>query len=459
MKKYDTVIFDLDGTLLNTLEDLTDSVNFALALNGFPVRKMTDVRKFVGNGISRLIELCIPNGLNNPQFDKCLADFRSQYSKNMQNKTGAYKGIMELLAKLSKEAYKMAIVSNKFDRAVKELNLVYFGEYIKTAIGESKNVSRKPAPDTVFKALEELESSADKALYIGDSEVDVKTAQNSGITSVGVTWGFRDRDVLKQEGADYIIDKPEELLKILKSLNNAESEQTDKEYKLKLKNETEHFIIYYGETDITCIDKVSKILENNYNRVTANLNQKLQEKLTIEIHFSLKELHIALGFPDAPDWVRGGLGKHGIVIASPLNPPPGSSFDNVLNTAVHEFVHIIINKINESTPRWLNEGIACYEAKDNNEEWIIKTIKNGILQNTLPSFKNLDTGEDFETFFKRDGYQYSYTIAEAIIEEFGYDKLYKLIESPDKFTEVFGLTENQLENKWNEYIKKNYTSL
>lgn len=456
MKKYDTVIFDLDGTLLNTLEDLTDSVNYALALNGFPVRKMTDVRKFVGNGISRLIELCIPNGLNSPQFDKCLSDFRSYYSKNMQNKTGAYKGIMELLEKLSKEDYKMAIVSNKFDKAVKELNLVYFGEYIKTAIGESKNISRKPAPDTVFKALEELGASADKALYVGDSEVDVKTAQNSGITSVGVTWGFRDRDVLKLEGADYIIDKPEELLKIFKSLNNAESEQTDKEYKLKLKYETEHFIICYGETDITCIDKISKVLENNYSRVTANLNQKLQEKLTIEIHSDLKELHIALGFPDAPAWIRGGLGKHGIVIASPLNPPPGSSFDNVLNTAVHEFVHIIINKINDNTPRWLNEGIASYEAKDNNENWIRNTIKKGILENALPTFKDLDTGEDFDTFFKRDGYQFSYTITEAIIKIFGYDKLHKLIESPGKFEEIFDLTEKQLEDKWTEFIKKSY---
>ncbi|MDV3427253.1 MAG: hypothetical protein LIR50_08745 [Bacillota bacterium] len=226
-----------------------------------------------------------------------------------------------------------------------------------------------------------------------------------------------------------------------------------------MKNESDHFIIYYGETDISCIDKVSTVLENNYKRVTNNLNQQLHEKLTIEIYFSLKELHIALGFPDAPDWVRGGLGKHGIAIASPLNPPPGSNFDNVLNTAVHEFVHIVINKINKSTPRWLNEGIASFEAKDNNENWIRKTVKNGISQNTLPSFRDLDTGEDFETFFKRDGYQYSYTITEAIIEEFGYDKLCKLIESPDKYEEIFGLTENQLENKWTEYIKNNYTDL
>jgi phosphoglycolate phosphatase len=161
------------------------------------------------------MELSIPDGVDNPQFEKCLEDFRSHYSKNMQNKTDAYKGIMELLGQLSEKGYKAAVVSNKFDKAVKELNQAYFGEYIKVAIGESKNVSKKPAPDTVFKALQELGSSADKAVYVGDSEVDVKTAENSGIICVGVTWGFRDREVLEQRGADYIIDRPLELLKIV----------------------------------------------------------------------------------------------------------------------------------------------------------------------------------------------------------------------------------------------------
>lgn len=215
MKKYDTVIFDLDGTLLNTLDDLTDSVNYALELNDFPARTIEEVRSFVGNGVARLMELSIPYGLDNPQYDKCLADFRNHYSENMQNKTGTYNGILELLKELSTEDYKLAIVSNKFDSAVKGLNQIYFKEYIKVAIGESKNVSKKPAPDTVLKALEELNSTTDKAVYVGDSEVDVKTAKNSGLICVGVTWGFRDREILEQEGADYIIDRPEELLKIL----------------------------------------------------------------------------------------------------------------------------------------------------------------------------------------------------------------------------------------------------
>jgi len=215
MKKYDTVIFDLDGTLLNTLEDLVDSVNFALTLYGFPCRRMEDIRSFAGNGIARLIELAIPNGRNNPQYEKCLADFRFHYSKNMQNKTTAYDGIMELLWRLAKENFKIAIVSNKFDTAVKELNQIYFKEYIKLAIGETKDVLKKPAPDMLFKAIEQLGSTVHETMYIGDSEVDVKTAKNSGVTSIGVTWGFRNREVLEQEGPDYIIDRPEELLKIV----------------------------------------------------------------------------------------------------------------------------------------------------------------------------------------------------------------------------------------------------
>ena len=136
------------------------------------------------------------------------------------------------------------------------------------------------------------------------------------------------------------------------------------------------------------------------------MKQQLQEKLTIEIHSDLKQLHNALGLSNAGDWIRGGLGKGKIIIASPLNPPPGSGFHNVLNTAVHEFVHIIVNQINDDTPRWLNEGIASYEAKDNDENWIKESVKNGLLSNMIPSFKDLDTGDDFEAFFKCNGYQY-----------------------------------------------------
>jgi hypothetical protein len=229
-----------------------------------------------------------------------------------------------------------------------------------------------------------------------------------------------------------------------------------KYYKLNLSRETQHFIIYYTEVDKTCIDKVSEVLEDNYNRITINLNQQIEERLSIEIHSDLNQLHSALGLINAPNWIRGGIGVGKIVIASPLNPPPRSEFNNVINTAVHEFVHIIVNKINADTPRWLNEGIACYEAKDNNEEWIRETVKDGLVNNILPTLKDLNTGQDFETFYKRDGYQYSYTIVETIIEEFGYDKLYDLIKSPNSFVDIFGKTELQFQNSWIEYIKKNY---
>ncbi|WP_238861641.1 peptidase MA family metallohydrolase [Clostridium sp. YIM B02569] len=230
----------------------------------------------------------------------------------------------------------------------------------------------------------------------------------------------------------------------------------ENDYKLNLRKETQHFIIHYTEFDKRCIDKVSDVLENSYNRITNIFNQQLQEKLIIEIHPDHNQLHIALGFPNAPEWVRGGLGIGKIVIASPLNPPPGSEFHNVLNTAVHEFVHIIVNKINENTPRWLNEGIACYEAKDNNGNWIIKTVKNGLANDIVPTFKDLDTGDDFETFFKYDGYQYSYTIVESIIKLFGYDKLCNLIKEPNSFVDVFGITEDELHTEWIDYIKMNY---
>jgi len=240
-------------------------------------------------------------------------------------------------------------------------------------------------------------------------------------------------------------------------MENIEFKKIYSDYKLNLRKETEHFIIHCSEADNTCIEKVCDVLESSYSRITTIFNQKLEGKLTIEIHSDLKELHIALGFPNAPDWIRGGLGENKIVIASPLNPPPGSKFDNVLNTAVHEFIHIIVNKINKDTPRWLNEGIACYEAKDNDENWIRKTVKNGLVNNMIPTFKDLDTGEDFETFFNRGGYQYSYTIVESIVEDFSYEKLNSLIKSPKNFMNIFGIAEKKLEDNWIKYIIKKYS--
>jgi len=217
MTDITTVVFDLDGTLLDTLGDLADGVNFALTQYGYPARTLEEVRQFVGNGVRNLIELSIPGGIGNPDFEPCLHMFKEHYSKNMQNKTRPYEGVVELLEALRKAGIKTAIVSNKFDKAVKELSKEYFGDHIAVSIGESVRIHKKPAPDCVYEALHELGSPARTAIYVGDSEVDVRTAHNAGLPCVGVTWGFREKEILVAEGAEYIIDHPLELLDILKN--------------------------------------------------------------------------------------------------------------------------------------------------------------------------------------------------------------------------------------------------
>lgn len=209
--KYDTIIFDLDGTLLNTLDDLKDSLNVALAQHGYEPRTLEEVKLFVGNGVRMLVQRSLPIHSTEEEVEQCLASFTSHYKMNMQNKTRPYNGIMELLLDLNKLDYKLAIVSNKYDSAVKRLSKEYFNDLIGVAIGESKNVKRKPAPDSIFAAVEALGSDINKTIFVGDSETDVQTAKNAGIPIIGVTWGFRSRETLRNEGADYLIDTPMEL--------------------------------------------------------------------------------------------------------------------------------------------------------------------------------------------------------------------------------------------------------
>lgn len=213
--KYDTIIFDLDGTLLNTLDDLRDSLNVVLTGHGYPARTLDEVRRFVGNGVRKLIMRALPEGFTEDELNLCENEFRKQYKDNMQNKTMPYDGIIELLAKLKSLNYKLAIVSNKFDAAVKGLSKDYFGDLITVAIGESEGVRRKPAPDSVYKAIEELGSDLSHAIYVGDSETDAETAKNAGIPCIGVTWGFRSREILESCGVEYIVNKPEEILSII----------------------------------------------------------------------------------------------------------------------------------------------------------------------------------------------------------------------------------------------------
>lgn len=212
---YQTVVFDLDGTLLNTLEDLTDSVNYALRESGYPPRSIEEVRAFVGNGVGLLIERSVPAGTKTVDTERCLSVFKEHYAGNMRNKTRPYEGILPLLRTLRDRGLKLAIVSNKFDAAVKELRDDLFADVLPVAIGESATVRRKPAPDTVFQALRELGAEPESAVYVGDSDVDVHTAHNAGLPCVGVTWGFRGREVLQRAGADLIVDTPDELLRAL----------------------------------------------------------------------------------------------------------------------------------------------------------------------------------------------------------------------------------------------------
>ena len=213
--KYNTVIFDLDGTLLNTLDDLRDSLNDILAGKGYAPTSIEDVKRFVGNGVRNLVRLSVPEPCTEDEVTLIMEEFKERYSHNMQNKTRPYNGIMELLLDLSRYNYKIAIVSNKFDSAVKSLSRTYFGNLIPVAIGESSEIKRKPAPDSIFTAIKELGSDITNAVLVGDSETDVQTAKNAGIPCIGVTWGFRSREVLRTAGADYLIDTPRELLTLI----------------------------------------------------------------------------------------------------------------------------------------------------------------------------------------------------------------------------------------------------
>lgn len=212
MKHYKTVIFDLDGTLLNTIEDLTNALNHTLKEFDLPTRSLLEVQSFVGNGLRRLLELAIPNGLENPRFEEVFASFKAYYTSHCKEVTAPYPGIMEVLTELQRKNIPMAIVSNKNDAAVKELAVDFFSGMISVAIGERTGVLKKPAPDTVFTALDELGQTALDAVYVGDSEVDLQTAANSGLDCISVSWGFKGRAFLEKEGASTIIDTPEELL-------------------------------------------------------------------------------------------------------------------------------------------------------------------------------------------------------------------------------------------------------
>lgn len=211
MHKYKTYIFDLDGTLLSTLADLAASTNYALRTHHMPERSLDEVRRFVGNGVKKLMERAIPDGLNNPLFEETFATFRQHYMQHNLDTTQPYPGIMQLLEQLKGEGKNIAVVSNKFYAATRELCRHFFGDLVPVAIGEREDIRKKPAPDTVIEALRELGVDKEGAVYIGDSDVDIMTAKNSGMPCVSVLWGFRDKEFLLEHGATTLILKPEEM--------------------------------------------------------------------------------------------------------------------------------------------------------------------------------------------------------------------------------------------------------
>lgn len=213
--RYKLAVFDMDGTILNTLEDLADSTNYALKANGLPERTIDEVRKFVGNGIRLLIERAVPTDTDKKLTDKVFDTFKEYYKTHCAVKTRPYDGIKDVLLELRKAGCLTAVVSNKADFAVQDLCKDYFDNLFDFAIGEREGIKKKPAPDSVFEVLSKLNVEKDNAVYIGDSDVDFATSVNAGMDVIMVGWGFRDEEFLREKGAKRIIKQPSEILDII----------------------------------------------------------------------------------------------------------------------------------------------------------------------------------------------------------------------------------------------------
>ena len=210
-----TIVFDMDGTVLNTLEDLTVSMNYVLGKFGMPGHSLEDYRRFFGNGVREALRLSLPENVPETILDDMLPVFKEHYDAHCLDKTRPYDGIPEMMKELKAKGYKTAIVSNKIDSAVKELHQRFFGESVDIAVGEKPGINRKPAPDMVNAALKELGSSREESVYVGDSEVDFLTAKNAELPCISVLWGFRDKEYLIEQGAYCFAEKPEDIVCIL----------------------------------------------------------------------------------------------------------------------------------------------------------------------------------------------------------------------------------------------------
>lgn len=210
-----TVIFDLDGTLLYSLEDLKDSVNFVMKKHGFREYTIDEVREAIGNGVRLLMERILPKDIDKNLFEECLSEFKENYSKNMYNKTKPYDGVLDMLKALREEGYKIAVLSNKFDSAVKELSSKYFGELVDLAVGQKEGVKEKPSPLGIQEIAKELDTDVETCIMVGDSEVDIQTANNAGIDCISVTWGYKNIDFLYDNGATKLVYAPKDILELL----------------------------------------------------------------------------------------------------------------------------------------------------------------------------------------------------------------------------------------------------
>ena len=213
--KYKLAIFDMDGTILDTLDDLADSLNHILRSEHYPERTIDEVRNFVGNGIRKLIERALPEHTTQEEIQRIFELFLPYYQEHNAIKTKPYDGVLSLLKELRAAGIATAVVSNKADTAVQELCRVYFPDLFDFSIGEKSGLRRKPAPDAVYATLDALHFFKSEAVYIGDSEVDLATARNSGLDCIAVSWGFRDDAFLKAQGADCIVNAPEQILDIM----------------------------------------------------------------------------------------------------------------------------------------------------------------------------------------------------------------------------------------------------
>lgn len=213
--KYSACVFDLDGTLLDTLEDLKNSVNYTLKLKGYPQRTAEEVRSFVGNGIPMLIKRAVPEGTAETDFEEALSVFKGHYAIHLNDNTAPYDGICEMLEYLKQNNIKTAVVTNKAHLAANDLIKHFFGDLITVTVGQKDGVPTKPDPASLNSAMSVLNITKDEALFIGDSDVDVLTAHNGGLKCIGVTWGFRSKESLLSAGADFIADTPKEIIRIL----------------------------------------------------------------------------------------------------------------------------------------------------------------------------------------------------------------------------------------------------